>query len=170
MSPKFFQFLLLIFIYFKNFIYTSFTILNLNLLEEEDQSNSIYLDYLLSNEIKFKKLYVISIIGKQSVMKSTLLRSLGKYLKLQDSNFESCHSMYACTKSISIAGPSSTNIVLIDTPGIDTENLENQMVQLIQPVLNILIYVRNILFHVFLFYILYLLLLFTRQFIVVLHH
>lgn len=113
----------------------------------------LFLDYFSFPEVISKNLFLVTVTGKQGVMKSTLLRGLGRYFNLNHADFVSGDSTLSCTREISLTEPTENGVVLVDQPGKDDEspsyqtgiasrNIDLMFTRLMAPVTNILIHVN----------------------------
>lgn len=155
MLKKLFK-VLLITLFFPYQVYSTFTIATFrnSFVGENVGSVKLSLDYFAAPKIVNKHLYVAVVTGKQGIMKSTLLKALGRYFNLNRANFTSGDSNLACTTEISFADSTPSGIVLADQPGkddgalslklgIDSKNLDIMFTRLMSPITNVLIYVRK---------------------------
>ena len=142
---------------------TQFNEINCQEDQKKEQNLTFCLNSLKSPEISSKNLFLVVIIGKQGVMKSTLLRSLEYYFNLKDSEIKFENSNISLTTSVTISEATIDEDILIDQPGnvdnpleiqteVTTTNLNLIFTQLIAPLSNVLIHVTNPSSSLFFFY------------------
>lgn len=104
--------------------------------------------------------HVITICGKQGVMKSTILRALGVLFEMMEAVFKTKDQSVATTTSVDISDVSAHNHLLLDMIGSDDPSFAMQygldpvavdkaFSQLTAPVSNVLIYVSTVFIFLF---------------------
>jgi ABC-type transport system involved in Fe-S cluster assembly fused permease/ATPase subunit len=134
-------------------------IAELEVIEGNDGANCnktvkllLYPDVLQGDAYRDTPCHVVSVCGKQGVMKSTLLRALSIFFGMEKGDFHTSNSDGATTTSVDISDVSRDNHLFLDTIGnedpsfamyygLDSRAIDRAFSQLVAPAANVLIYV-----------------------------
>jgi hypothetical protein len=138
------------------------TIAELQLIEGSEAQNSnntakllLHRDVLQGDAYRDIPCHVVSVCGKQGVMKSTLLRALSIFFDMAYGAFHTNNLGVATTTTVDISDVSRDNHILIDIIGNDDPSfampygldplaVDRAFSQLVAPAANVLIYVSKL--------------------------